>query len=244
MEKRKWISVWVNVRLILMVIAVIGLYSFTGNRNEARNLKKSVVVFKGGQDLFLTEAMVNKLFIENYVVVKSTAKETLDLNKLERLLDNNKMVEKSEVFVTVDGVLKTIVTQKTPVARVETDDLSFYIDYRGSVMPISENYTARVPLISGEASETNLSYMKGVLKMIYDDPFLRKNIIGIKILPTRGLVMKNRNFDYDIDFGRTINSEEKFKNYKAFFQKAVKDSVLLRYKKINLKFSQQVVCTK
>jgi cell division protein FtsQ len=36
----------------------------------------------------------------------------------------------------------------------------------------------------------------------------------------------------------------KFKNYKAFFQKAVLDSSLYNYKKIDLRFTQQVVCTK
>jgi cell division protein FtsQ len=56
--------------------------------------------------------------------------------------------------------------------------------------------------------------------------------------------MENRNYDYKIDFGRTINIDKKFKNYKAFFQKAVNDSLLKNYKRINLKFTQQVVCIK
>ncbi|HEU4497334.1 MAG TPA: cell division protein FtsQ, partial [Flavobacterium sp.] len=32
--------------------------------------------------------------------------------------------------------------------------------------------------------------------------------------------------------------------YKAFFQKAVQDSLINNYKTVNLKFTQQVVCTK
>ena len=45
--------------------------------------------------------------------------------------------------------------------------------------------------------------------------------------------------NYKIDFGRTINVESKFKNYKAFFQKAEADSSLVNYKKINLRFTQK-----
>jgi cell division protein FtsQ len=37
--------------------------------------------------------------------------------------------------------------------------------------------------------------------------------------------------------------EQKFKDYKAFFQ-AVLDSSLYKYKKIDLRFTKQVVCTK
>jgi cell division protein FtsQ len=56
--------------------------------------------------------------------------------------------------------------------------------------------------------------------------------------------MTNRNFNFEIDFGNTINIETKLKNYKAFFQKAILDNSLHHYKKINLRFAKQVVCTK
>jgi fructosamine-3-kinase len=56
--------------------------------------------------------------------------------------------------VSVDGVLKAVVEQKTPVARVFANEGSFYIDYEGNKMPLSANYTARVPLVSGEINAT------------------------------------------------------------------------------------------
>ena len=56
--------------------------------------------------------------------------------------------------------------------------------------------------------------------------------------------MFNRNFNYQIDFGRAIKIRAKFNNYKAFFQKAVLDSLLNTYKIVDLRFKQQVVCTK
>ena len=49
---------------------------------------------------------------------------------------------------------------------------------------------------------------------------------------------------FKIEFGKMINEEQKFKNYKAFFQKAVLDTMLDNYKKINLRFTHQVICTK
>ena len=104
--------------------------------------------------------------------------------------------------------------------------------------------TARVPLISGDITENNKKRLSLILKMIYDDEFLKKNIIGVQILSGDDLMMSCRNFDYQIEFGKMVNEEKKFKNYKAFFQKAVLDSSLYKYKKINLRFTKQVVCTK
>ncbi|HMI06446.1 MAG TPA: hypothetical protein VK528_02780 [Flavobacterium sp.] len=235
---------WTNIRLLLMFALVIFLYSFTSQRNEHRKLVKSEVVFTDDNDPFIQRETVNKLLIENKKDATGIEKDKLDLNKLEKSINGNPMIEKSEVFVSIDGVLKAVVKQKTPIARVFDESGSFYIDYQGSAMPLSEEFTARVPIISGEINKENKDELDKLLRFVYDDEFLRKNIIGIQILPNGSLKMVNRDFDYAIDFGKTINIERKFNNYKAFFQKAVADSSLYKYKNINLKFTQQVVCTK
>ena len=235
---------WTNIRLLLMFASVIFLFSFTSNRNENRKLTKSVVIFVDDNAPFVKQETVNKLLIENKKDASSIQKVNLDLNKLERILNAQEMIEKSDVFVTIDGVLKAVVKQRNPIARFFNGDSSFYIDYEGNRMPLSTNFTARVPLVSGEINKKNNEDLAKLFRVIYDDAFLKKNIIGIEIMPNGSLKMLNRNFDYQIDFGRMINVERKFKNYKAFFQKAVLDSSLYKYKKIDLRFTEQVVCTK
>lgn len=235
---------WINIRLVLMFALVIFLFSFTSNRNANRKLTKSVVVFVGDNAPFVKQETVNKLLIENRKEAQSIHKDKLDLNKLEKALNANAMIEKSDVFVSIDGVLKAIVKQKTPIARVFDGDDSFYIDYEGNEMPLSSNFTARVPLVSGEINKNNKEDLAELFRIIYSDEFLKKNIIGIQIMPNGSLKMLNRNFNYQIDFGRAINVKAKFNNYKAFFQKAVLDSSLYKYNKIDLRFTQQVVCTK
>ena len=227
-----------------MIALVIFLYSFTSYRNEHRKIVKTEVVFVGQNKLFLKEEMVNKLLIEKKQDLKTINKVDLDLKKLEASINKQEMIQKADVFVSVDGILKAVVEQKTPVGRVFDESGSFYIDYEGNRMPLSDNYTARVPLVSGEINVVKKEKLSEVLKMIEKDEFLKKNIIGVQVLPNGSLIMENRNYDFQIDFGRTINIEKKFRNYKAFFQKAVSDSTLTKYKTINLKFTKQVVCIK
>jgi cell division protein FtsQ len=203
-----------------------------------------VVVFLGDENLFVTHETVDKLLIEKNQQPQTVRKDKLDLNKLEKTLDGHNMIEKSQVFVSIGGILKAVIKQKTPVARVFDENGSFYYDYQGNKMPLSDNFTARVPLVSGKINSENSKDLNALFRFIFDDAFLKKNIIGIQILSNGSLKMMNRNFDYEIYFGKTINVEQKFNNYKAFFQKAVLDSSLYHYKKINLKFTQQVVCTK
>ncbi|MEC5165166.1 cell division protein FtsQ [Flavobacterium sp. PL11] len=235
---------WNNIRLLLMFIVVIFLFSFTSKRNENRKLSKSIIIFEGNSTPFVRREAITKLLIENNTDVSSIRKVNLDLQKLEKGLNAQKMIEKSDVFVSVDGVLKAVIKQKTPIARVFDKDGSSYFDYQGSRMPLSINYTARVPLITGKMTSIDNEVLTTFLRFIYDDSFLKKNIIGIEIMPDGTITMLNRNFDYQINFGKVENMEQKFKNYKAFFQKAVLDSSLYKYRNIDLRFTEQVVCTK
>ena len=244
MKKETRKNIWINARLILMVVVVIFLFSFSAKRNLERKIVKSEVIFVGNDELFITHETVNKLLIEKNKDLKTINKVDLDLKKLEMSINKQKMIQKANVFVSVDGVLKAVVKQKTPVGRVFDEAGSFYIDYEGNKIPLSDNYTARVPLLSGEIAVVKKEKLSEVLRMINEDEFLKKNIIGVQVLTNGSLIMANRNYDFQIDFGRTINIEKKFKNYKAFFQKAVSDSTLKKYKRINLKFTKQVVCIK
>ncbi|MGL3001024.1 cell division protein FtsQ/DivIB [Flavobacterium sp. RSSB_23] len=235
---------WPTIRLLLMLALVIFLYSFTGKRNLNRKITKAEVVFVGENQLFVKQQAVNKLLIENRQDPKTIAIDALDLNKLEKTIDSHPLIDKSEVSVSVDGVLKAVVKQKTPIARINGKGASFYIDYKGNKMPLSNNYTARVLLVSGEINDKNKEDLAKLFRVIYDDVFLKKNIIGMQVMPNGSVLMLNRNYNFKIDFGQLINVEQKFKNYKAFFQKVVLDSSIAEYKKIDLRFAEQVVCTK
>lgn len=244
MKKFNWKNIWINVRLLLMIGLVLFLYSFTSKRNEARKTKKTIVEFVNKEAIFISYEAVNKLLIENGEQLKTIGKDKVVLNKLEKMLNEHDMIQKSEVFVSIDGVLKAMVTQRTPIARIFSEEGSFYIDSKGNRMPLSGIQTARLPIVLGKISEENEKEMYDLLWFIYNDDFLKKNITGIEILPSGSLRMTNRNYNYNIEFGKTVEVERKFDNYKAFFQKAVHDTLIDTYKTINLKFTQQVVCTK
>ena len=120
----------------------------------------------------------------------------------------------------------------------------FYIDENGTKMPVSESYSARVPVFSGDYNEITKNSILKVLQAIDQDVFLTKQIVGIELLSNGNFKLRNRAFDFEIDFGKPVNIHRKFANYKAFFQKAVRSQKMHEYNKINLRFTEQVVCTK
>lgn len=236
---------WQNIRLVLIAFAMIFLYSFASKRNQNREVKDIKISFEEGQDnLFITHEMVNNLLIQNCGGAFPFQKVRVDLNTLESVLDDHEMIEKAQVFSSIDGSLSAHVKQKTPIVRLLSDNTSYYIDSKGAKMPLSENFSARVPLVMGEFLDEDKENYMFLFNEINKDDFLKKNITGIKILPSGGVIMMNRNYDFKIVFGKPIHVEQKLKNYKAFFLHAIKDTLIEEYKEVNLMFEEQVVCKK
>ncbi len=233
-----------NIQLVVIFMVVIFLYSFTTKRNNNRKILKPEIEFIDSKTPFITQETVNNLLIDNFGGTLTIRKDRVNLKNIEQIINKHNLIENSEVFLSVDGKFKTVVKQRIPIARVFHDNTSFYVDYKGGKMPLSDNFTARVPLVYGKIEASEDRNFVELLQVIYNDDFLRKNIIGLQIMPNKSIKMKNRNYSYDIVFGKAIQIERKFNNYKAFFQKAVQDTLIDSYKEVNLTFTKQVVCTK
>jgi len=227
---------------LILILLVGGLYGFAEHRHKNRKLTDIKVSFTETENLYVTEEVVNKLLIQSNDSVSSIDKETLDLNRVEAILNDHDMIENAEVFLTLDGKLKATVSQRKPIGRVAGNS-SFYLDRNGEIMPLSEYYSARVPLMFGFDGST-VAEVYGVVSYIQNDDFLRKHVTGITRLNAEAYALELRENDFQVYFGDTTKIDLKFNNFKAFYKKATKDKKLDTYKKVNLQFGDQVVCTK
>jgi cell division protein FtsQ len=228
----------------LVLLGLISfLFTFSSFKNGVRAISEVEVNFLGDENLFITEEAVNKLLIQNEQGVSSMTKETLDLNGLETALNSSPMIKTAQVYISVNGEVRADVVQRKPIARVSTN-ASYYIDDTGAFMPLSSNYTARVPLVTGYIEKNNLKGIFKVADLIIKDQFLKKHIIEIEHKADGTITLKTRIWDFKIEIGEVSSLERKFSNLKAFYQKAKKENTLDRYSRVNLEIDNQVVCTK
>lgn len=230
------------IKAFVLVVLVCFLYGFAEKRHETRKIQMVEVKFTDSENLYVTEEVVNKLLIQNNASASAIDKETLDLNRVESLLNQHEMIENAEVYLTLDGRLKAEVSQRKPIGRV-IGNSSFYLDRNGEVMPLSRFYSARVPLMFG-FSDTNISKVFPVVNYIRNDEFLTRHITGVKRLKGDKYQLELRELDFEVFFGDSSDVALKFNNFKAFYKKALKEKKLDTYKKVNLQFGDQVVCTK
>ena len=229
---------------LLLMVGFGLLYSFSSARNLEKKVENIEIEFEGENTHFLTNSMVDKLLIQNRQTVKNLQKSVIDLYGLENQVSRNPYVEESSVFLHIDGTLKTIVKQRTPIARILGKESSYYIDRQGVKMPLSNNYSARVLLVFGMEEEENRKEIVALVNLILEDDFLKKELVGIRKLDINEYQFSVRSGNHTIDFGKLINIDVKFMKLKAFYNKAFLDKTIQEYKTINLKFHNQVVCTK
>ncbi|MBN4057833.1 hypothetical protein JYT34_00150 [Olleya sp. AH-315-K02] len=234
---------WNYIKALILLGLVSFLFAFSTIRNAERNVTKIDVKFIGEDNLFITHEMVNKLLILNEQDVTNMAKDILDLNELETALNSNSMIKTAQVYLTVNGEVRADVIQRKPIARVSTNAF-YYIDDEGLFMPLSKNYTARVPLVTGYVEKNNLKTIFKIANKIYNDPFLKTHIVEIYQKQDETIILKTRVLDFEIVLGNLDRLNKKINNFKAFYQKAKKDNTLKKYSKVNLQFENQVVCTK
>ncbi|MCM8567879.1 hypothetical protein NE848_00680 [Gramella jeungdoensis] len=230
------------IKAFVLVAIVCFLYGFAEKRHKDREIKEVKVRFTDSENLYVTEEVVNKLLIQNKGSVSSIDKETLDLNRVESLLNMHDMIENAEVYLTLDGELRAEVSQRKPIGRV-LGNSSFYLDRKGEIMPLSPFYSARVPLMFG-FNENNIAKAYPIVMHIKNDEFLTRHITGINRLKGDKYELELRELDFEVYFGDSSHVALKFNNFKAFYKKAQKDKKLDTYKKVNLQFGDQVVCTK
>lgn len=235
---------WNYIKGFLLLSLVVFLYGFSHHKHTAKKVHTITIEFEQGNNLFMNYEMVNKLLIQKGKSVINEAKTVIDLQKLEANVLSHSMVEKAAIFLTVDGVLKAKIKQRTPIARVMSNTNSYYIDKQATIMPLSENHSARVLLVSGNITDKDIVEIYHLVSTILNDEFLKKQIIGVQKIKQHEYVLKTRIGEQDIKLGKVENLESKFKNLKSFFNKTMADKTIDKYTSINLKYNNQVVCTK
>tara|TARA_B100001057_G_scaffold220448_1_gene220852 strand:- start:371 stop:1093 length:723 start_codon:yes stop_codon:yes gene_type:complete len=231
------------IKVLVMIVIVVFLYVFSSIKSDSKLITGVSINFTGSNNLFISKEKVDNLLIQNNEYIGCVSKDVLDLKALELKISSNEMIEKSEAYINIDGELVIDVKQRKPYARVISNS-SYYIDSNAKKMPLSFDHSARVLLVYGLTNESKIDKVFKLIKAIWDDEFLSFYVTDILVDIDNQISLQIRNSDFEILVGDLNNLDQKMKNFKAFYQKAYKDGILKNYKKVNLQYNNQVICTK
>ena len=258
------------IRYAIYGLSVIGMLVLMGFINGNFNEEKCAEIVVKIEDLnrfgFISEGDILEILNREFNTPISQKIGDLNCFAMEKRLNEHAAIERADVFISIDRKLHVTLTQRKPILRVFTRDASFYIDKKGRVMPLSLKYTALVPVANGNIQ---LSYEKlkdltnksvdepdsNALPKLYTDliklsqfidnhEFWRAQIEQVYVDKESEFELIPRVGNHSIVLGGVDNLETKFNKLMIFYQKGLSKTGWNEYKTINLKFNEQVVCTK
>jgi len=239
---KKWLT---YTFYIISFVAVGALMSFVDARHDNKLIKGFDISIVDSDTLrFVNDDLITSLVRKTYDSLEYRSKNSVDISLLEKKIQKLSSVANAEVFIDLDNKLAVTVEQHKPVGRILTSKYNCYLDEKGNKMPLSNLYTADVILVDGAVTSKNLKDIYSLITYIRNDEVLKEQIISINVDKKNEYTLRTKKGNQVIEFGKAQNIEEKFDKLLIYYRKTVSDFGWDRYKKINLKFSNQVVCTK
>ncbi|MES2621768.1 MAG: hypothetical protein V4615_13035 [Bacteroidota bacterium] len=176
----------------------------------------------------------------------------IDFRTLEKEVEKNPFVDEAEIFVDQQQSMVVKVTQKRPILRIlNSDGVSYYISERNERIPVNDKFTSHVAIAIGyvemNASEKRDSIVQAALykliQYVLKDEFLLALVDQVYVHENGDLDVIPKISGHIIHFGNTTeNMEEKFSRLKIFYKEGMVKVGWEKYKSIDLRYMNQVVC--
>lgn len=252
---------------IAIVAGVSYLFIFANIRQDKLICPKfEIKVIYNEAPVLITQGNIRQEITRNKIKVRGKELGNIEVEKIQELLNQNPFIKTASITTGVNGVVKASVIQRNPLVRVvDMKGTQFYLDEEGYLMPLSPEYPARVIIAGGkikpigkiEKYKSNnpdqLQYKKlpSDLQKIYvtameirKEEFSNSLIEQLFLNENGEIEMIPKIGQQSIILGDTSQIKEKLRNLKVFYTDGIKATGWDSYKTINLKYRNQVVCTK
>ncbi|MDI9356581.1 MAG: hypothetical protein QM536_06120 [Chitinophagaceae bacterium] len=246
-------------KILLFVLGFIILFIIireVNRRQYVRSVQEISVQIDYSDELyFINEQDIFRIIREGYSFEKKKYIKDIDLKEIESIVERNFFIEKAEVYYDFIGNLQISITQKKLIGRILNNGITGnYITKQGSIIPLSDKFTARTVLIQ---FDKNISFKKNIIEtnigkelfqfldFIDKNIFWKNQVSEIIFYSTGDIVFFTQVSRQIVEFGRAKSIEDiedKFKRIKVFYTKILPSKGWNTYKKVNVKFKNQIIC--
>lgn len=258
-KKLKW-SLWI----LLLIVIVVAVFLVNQHHNQRAFKGFEISITYNSTDTFLTVSDIKEYL--NKLGFKKEGQPISEINtvEIEAQIAQNPYVAHTEVYDKMDGTVIINIQQSNPIVRViNMNGTHYYLDETGRRMPLNKHYTSHVPIANGyiptgyepdpaiNPKDTGTFPRDSLLHKIYliakqisKDDFLKAMIEQIYVNEKNEFELVPKVGDQMILFGDAVNIEDKFENLIYFYRDGMKRKGWDAYSIINLKYKNQVICTK
>ncbi len=260
MKKTFNIIIWTS--LVAYLFVALG---FTADKRSDILCREIRVIVTDSSELqFFDRRDVERILRSGNMKIRGVPVSELNTREVEALFSKNPYIKKIEVYTTLDGVLNIRVIQRTPVVRViASNGAGYYLDKHGYIMPASRKYSPYLLVANGSFfvgdqfkqascldSIPNKKFYKPWFELleladfINGDSFWSSQIVQLYLNSNHDFEIIPRVGAHQIILGKAEGYESKFSNLEILYEEGLKTEGWNNYKKIDLRFKNQVICTK
>lgn len=235
--KNKW-----RILKILVTVILFGfLLSFSLKRfNNAKMENVSINMNQSKTPVYFIDEKDIKDLVKQYNPTRKIG--DVKIPELEKKINENPFVDSANVYMNLNGNLNVDIKQRVPVFRLNKNGKDFYVDEKGVEFPISRNFSYPCMLVMGDVDASEYQELGQLVEKIDKDDFSKKYFIGIKKeKDSYNLLTSDGN--YKVEIGDLDNIDFKVKGFKTFVEKYLVYQNPNKYKKISVKYNNQIVTT-
>lgn len=235
--KNKW-----RILKILVTVVLFGfLLSFSLKRfNDAKMENVSINMSQSKTPVYFVDEKDIKELVKQYNPTRKIG--DINIPELEKKINLIPFVDSANVYLNLNGNLNVDIKQRVPAFRLNKDGKDFYVDKKGVEFPISKNFSLPSMLVMGDVKPSEYEALGDLIEKIDKDDFSKKYFIGItKEKEDYNLLTSDGN--YKVEIGDLDNIDLKVRGFKTFVEKYLVDQSSEKYKKISLKYENQIVTT-
>lgn len=243
-----------ELKIGAVLLVVFGLIAFTERMTSDVAVRDiQVRIDNIHENHFLDEEDIRDLMDLDEQNIKGASLDKIDFKAIEKKIKKDPFIKDAEVYSDLKGNLMANVELRRPVARiVRNDGPDAYIAEDGTVMPVSEKFTARVVLISGayvlqllqldnvNETEDGVKLME-MISTIRGDEFWTAQVAQLSIDSKAKITILPQVGDENIEFGKPENLEVKFTKLKIFYKEILPRVGWNKYSRVNLEYEGQIV---
>ena len=207
---------------------------------------------------FINDADIKAWLERDYGSYIGQRLDSVGLDRIEHILDEQSAILKSEAWTTEDGLLNVRITQREPVLRFQKGDEGFYVDDRGYLFPLQKQFDAPVPVVDGAIPVKYTAGYKGkalteeeqrwIAKVVDMMGWIRKNkvwkdaIVQVSVREGGDFVLTPREGRERFIFGQPEEVADKFDRIGKYYEYILPARGEGYYKTVNVKFDRQIIC--
>lgn len=241
-------SLWIVLGCGTLVLLISAAITTDQRQCEGIHVRISGV----NHNYFIDQKDVEKIIAIN-TGNKYTGKaiSNFDLRAIETVLEKEVWIKDAQLYFDNNNILEAEIEEREPVLRIFTSNgTSYYIDSSLMMLPLSEKFSANLPVITNFPTDVKvlsrkdsilLRQVKDIGMYIGEDAFLMSMIDQVDITPQRTFELIPKIGNQLIVFGDASGISVKFDKLKSFYKNIIPKSGFGKYSQINLQFNNEVV---